>query len=220
MRGILARQSRAGILALTAGLVAVGAAGAATGVLPVGSVIPSGQDPNLRHDGPSPEQTVAAIGRTPVGGAWRMTTYKSEGLVDDRGEVTEPAGMPCVLMTLLTPPAETFERSSVLCRAPGKADFNKLSLVVIDESWKPAELVLYGFAPKDAAAVELTADGGETIRARTYEGRADAPGNLWVVAAPPALRNAQVSWIDRDGQARGSRDASTHFDRVVAATNK
>lgn len=218
LRRVVTRRSRrAGVLALAGGLLTVGAAGAATGVLPVGSAIPSGADPKFQHDGPSPEQTVVATGRTPAGGAWQMTAYKSEGIVDDRGDVAEPAGMPCVLMTLVNPPAQTFERAGVLCHAPGKSDFNKLSLVVIGASSKPAELILYGFAPKVAKAVELTGDGGTAIRTQTYEGRDGAPGNLWVIAAPPDLKNAQVTWIDQSGAAGATRDASSHFDRLAAA---
>jgi hypothetical protein len=214
--GSLRRGRRAGAVALVGGLLAVGAAGAATGMLSVGTVIPSGGDPDFRHDRPSPEQTVVATGATPVGGAWRMTTYTSEGLVDSMGEVAEPAGMPCALMTFINPPAGTHSRSGALCHAPGKADFNMTSLPVVDASSGEAEVVLYGFAPKDSTHVELVGDGSESIHVPTVLARGPSPGDLWVIAAPPELKNAHVSWIDTTGRPRATRDASDHFDRFPA----
>jgi hypothetical protein len=187
------------------GLLLATAAGAATGLLSVGSVIRGGGDPGFEHDGPSPEQTVIGTGATPVGGPWRLTSYRSEGIVDDRGEVAEPKGLPCVRLLLIEPPATNPINGSAFCLAPGKREFNLSSVPVVDESSGRAEVVLYGFAPRAATSVQLTYAGGGTIRSDTMPGGSSFPGAVWVLAAPPDMDAAELDWLDRSGNQAGER---------------
>lgn len=206
-------------LAFVGALVMATAAGAATGVLSVGSVIPGGADPGFEHDAASPEQAVLAAGTAPVGGPWQLTTYRSEGIVDDQGDVAEAQGMPCIRFLLTGPPARNPINGSAFCLAPGKPDFNASSIPVLDESSGKNELIVYGFAPRNAAGVQLTAADGKTIRSDTEPGGPKFPGNVWVIAAPPGLEAAELDWVDRSGNRAGAnRDASRHFDRLEAVT--
>ena len=196
------------------GLLLATAAGAATGLLPVGSVIPGGADPGFEHDGPSPEQSVIATGATPVGGPWRLTSYRSEGIVDDRGDVAEPKGLPCIRLLLTHPPATNPINGSAFCLAPGKREFNLSSVPVTDDPSGRAEVVLYGFAPSAAASVQLTSARGGTIRSDTTPGGPDFPGAVWVIAAPPGMNVAELDWLDSSGNPAGARlDASPHFNQ-------
>jgi hypothetical protein len=206
-------------LAMVGALLIATAAGAATGVLSVGSVIPGGGDSGFEHDAASPEQTVLATGTAPVAGPWQLTTYRSEGIVDDQGDVAEPKGMPCIRFLLTAPPATNPINGSAFCLAPGKAEFNTMSIPVLDEASEKSELVLYGFAPRNAASVQLTAADGKTIRTDTEPGGTKFPGTTWVIAAPPGLEAAELDWVDRSGNRAGSTiDASPHFDRLEAVT--
>ena len=190
------------------------AAGAATGLLSVGGVIPGGGDPGFEHDRASPEQTVIATGSTPVGGPWRLTSYRSEGLVDDRGDVAEPKGLPCIRILLTQPPATNPINGGAFCLAPGKRNFNVSSFPVVDDPSGQAEVLLYGFAPRGAASVQLTSARGDTIRSDTKSGGASFPGTVWVLAAPPGVDAAELDWLDRGGNPAGVRlDASPHFNR-------
>ena len=187
------------------GLLLATAAGAATGLLSVGSVIPGGGDPGFEHDGPSPRQTVIATGETPVGGPWRLTSYRSEGIVDDRGDLAEPEGLPCIRFLLTDPPATNPINGSAFCLAPGKREFNLSSVPVVDDSSGGAEVIVYGFAPRAAATVQLTSARGERIRADTTSGGSSFPGAVWVLAAPPGTEAAELDWLDRSEKPAGER---------------
>lgn len=216
LRWASARHRRStGALALVALLAVTGAAGAATGALPVGSVIP-GDESSVRHSdhGTGPAETVLATGATPVAGPWRLTSYRSEGIVVD-GEVAEAAGMPCVLLELTNAPEATHSRASSFCLAPGKPDFNMLSLPVVNSATGKSELVLYGFSPRGAAAVKLAGDDGQTIRVQTHDGLDAFPGSVWVMAVPSELKNAELVWINEDGRAADPKlDAGPHLARL------
>jgi hypothetical protein len=173
-------------------------------VLPVGSVIEGGADREFAHNGASPEQTVLATGTTPVGGPWQLTTYRSEGIVDDQGELVEAKGLPCIRLLLTSPPPTNAINGSAFCLAPGKAKFNASSIPVVDESSGKKELIVYGFAPRHAAAVELALSNGGRIRSDTAPGRTTFPGTVWVIAAPPDLETAELTWVDGDGTAQSS----------------
>jgi hypothetical protein len=206
-------------LAFVGALLMATAAGAAAGVLSVGSVIPGGGDSGFEHDAASPEQTVLATGTTPVGGPWQLTTYRSEGIVDDQGHVAEAKGLPCIRFLLTGPPPRNPINGSAFCLAPGKPDFNASSIPVLDESSGQNELIVYGFAPRNAAGVQLTAADGKTIRSDIEPGVPKFPGNVWVIAAPPGLEAAELDWVDRSGNRAGAnRDASRHFHRLEAVT--
>jgi hypothetical protein len=201
-------------------LVIAAGAGAAIGALSVGSVIPAGEDPGFEHRGPSPKQTVLARGTTPVGGPWQLTTYRSAGVVDEQGESLEARGLPCIRLLLTAPPSRNPINGSAFCLAPGKPDFNASSIPVLDESSRKNELIIYGFAPTSAAAVQLTAAGGKTIRSDTEPGEPEFPGKIWVIAAAPGLEDAELDWVDRTGnQAEAKLDASRHFDQLEAVTD-
>lgn len=206
---------RALVLAIVGALLAVGVAGAATGVLSVGTIISEGDDPTFEHGGPSPEQTVLATGTTPVAGAWRLTTYTSEGIADDQGGVAEAKGLPCVRLELTDPPAATPFQGSAFCLAPGKPEFNTLSVPVGDATTGKTELLLFGFAPSDARAVELTTGNAETVTEKTHDGAGKFPGQVWVVVAPSGARTGNLDWIGADGKPAGDdKDVSEHLDRL------
>ena len=207
------------VLAFVGALLAATAAVAATGVLSVGSVIPGGEDPGFEHNGASPEQTVLATGTTPVAGPWRLTSYRSEGIADSQGDVVEAKGLPCVRLLLTSPPAANPINGSAFCLAPGKRDFNASSIPVLDESSGESELLIYGFAPPNAASVELTAGNRKPIRSDTGSGGQTFPGTVWLVAVPPGLESADLDWIDRSGRRAGANlDAARYIDQHKAAT--
>lgn len=106
----------------------------------------------------------------------------------------------------------------MLCRAPGKADFNLFSQLAIDKAGGKAELVLYGFTPPSATSVELTASNGKPIEAETRGVQPEFPGDVWVIAVPPGWGNAQLSWIDQNGRIGATRDPSRHLDSSSAAS--
>jgi hypothetical protein len=175
--------------------------------------------PSFKHHGPSPEQTVLATGTARVGGPWRLTAYRSEGIVDEDGDLLEAKDLPCVRFLLEAPPPRNPINGSAFCLAPGKPDFNATSIPVIDSSSGRNELVIYGFAPDDAAGVQLTAAHGRTFRSDTKPGGAAFPGSVWVIAAPPGLEAAELDWVDRSGNAAGTpRDASRFFDQLEDVT--
>src|SRR5215212_1246635 len=201
--------------ALVGALLVATAAGAATGVLTVVSIIPGGGDPGFEHDRPSPEQAVLASGTAPIAGPWRVTTYRSQGIADERGDVLEAKGLPCIRFLLTAPPAANPINGSAFCLAPGKQTFNLMTLPVIDEASAKKEVILYGFAPKNAAGVQLTAADGTTIRTNTEPGGTRFPGAVWVIAAPAGLEAPELDWIDASGnRARAQLDASHDFDEL------
>jgi hypothetical protein len=157
---------------------------------------------------------VIATGATPVGGPWRFTSYRSEGIVDDRGEVAEPKGLPCIRLLLTRPPATNPTNGSAFCLAPGKRAFNVSSVPVVDDSSGQAEVILYGFAPRTAASVRLASARGGTLRSDTMSGGSSFPGSIWVLTAPPETDAVELDWLDRSGDPAGARlDASPHFSR-------
>jgi hypothetical protein len=211
LRPFLPRTRRALALALAGALVAVGGAGAATGVLP-GSIIP-GEEAGVSHDaGPGPDQTVLATGTSPVAGPWRLTTYRSEGL-SNGNEVVEAKGLPCVLLQLTDPPEQTFSTASSFCLAPGKPDFNMSGLLAASADAK--ELLMYGFAPMDTAAVELSVAGGKTTRSQAHDGRGAFPGKVWVMPVAPGATSGELTRVNADGRPMGTpRDASAQLKRL------
>lgn len=158
--------------------------------------------------------TYVANGAAAVAGPWRLTSFRSEGIVED-GEVVEPAGMPCVLVRLSDPPRTTPFRAGTICRAPGKSDFNVTSVPVWDAASGKAELILLGFAPEGAAAVELSSDVGDRIRSQAREG-SGLPSPVWVMAVPRGPKTGQLDWIDHAGRPAGEAlDASPQLDRLA-----
>jgi hypothetical protein len=197
-------------LALAGALTLATAAGAASGALDVGTVMPGGAPTgsNERAD-----ETVLATGTTPVAGEWRMTSYTSKEFVHG-GQVVERGGLPCVRLMLVD------QRRSPLAGSGWCAEiedgFHVASLPFADSQGR-AEVILFGIAPEGAGGVELSADDGLRIRERTYPGPADFAGDVWVIAAPTALSNPTVDWIDARGRPAGAdHDASGQLERGAA----
>ena len=205
-RRFLPRGRRATVAVALAALVVVGGAGAATGVLSVGSV--------FRGEGFRPDskrtvtETVVARGKVPISGPWHMTAFETR------------EGVPCLKLELLDPPSAVRRRSSGYCGYfSGFSEFSHGRKAV---ARRRGEVLLFGRAPAKARRVRLTSDGGKTITAPTQAGPPKVPGRFWVIAAPPHLRGAELIWTDRDGR-RGGRplDVSHRFEgptgRIVVA---
>src|SRR5918998_3527529 len=85
----------------------------------------SGPEAPQRLDIPGfPDAKVVATGTAPVAGPWEILTYRSVKLDDpETGEVYQPAGLRCLGIRLLDPPADRFGGLSGQCgefpRTPG-----------------------------------------------------------------------------------------------------
>lgn len=183
-------------LALMGGLLIATGAGAATGLLSVGDIIPGGGKTGPPNYGMSVSETVVATGTSPIAGPWRMGAYASEG-VNHEGEVLEEQGAPCVRLMLSVPPAGTPTAGTGFCGKIGeKAAFAGSSLPVVTKSGE-TEALLFGTAPETSKSVEFTGDGTR-ISAPTHEGPASVSGDFWVIPVPPGIRDAQVKWYGTD----------------------
>jgi hypothetical protein len=217
-RGLLPRGRRATTAMLVGVLLLAAAAGAATGILPVGSVF---RGEGFHGGAREVDETVVATGTAPVSGAWQMTTFESPPAGSGSLE-TKVRGVRCLKLELLKSADER----------PGAAASGYCGYIPAFEAFshgrKPdarerGEVLLFGRAPEDAGVVELTADGGVRITTRIQEGPASVAGDFWLIAAPPGLRNARLTWIDQDGRARQPwLDVSFQFqgpaERTVVAT--
>lgn len=180
------RSLLAVVLAST--LVAAAVAGAASGLLPVGTKLPALSIPGFGEPQYTSERVIVATGSTPERGRWQMTFTES-----DMGA--------CLGLQMLdeVPPGSSGPDSSEGCGDPstfsaarsGGGDFG-------DREW-----IVFGRASEEAEAVSLTADGDVHITARTHEGPSGVPGDFYLVATPPGLENALVQWFDNEGRAHG-----------------
>lgn len=210
---LLPRGRRAMTAVLVGGLLLLtAAAGAATGLLPVGSVIPGeGFDGSEEVD-----ETVVATGAAPVSGPWQMTVFETESAGSGSAK-TKVRAVPCLKLELL----QDGEDGSGYCGyIPA---FEAFSHGRKPDAARRGEVLLYGRAPEAATSVQLTAGGGVTIAAGVHEGPANVAGDFWLIAAPPGLRNARLSWIDEARRAREPwLDVSFQFqgptERTVVAT--
>ena len=134
--------------------------------------------------------TIVARGSSPVGGRWRMGVYRSRGL-------------PCIELTLLTPPAARPTGSAGQCgrfpRAPG---FGYSSLQVSDGKGQ-AEHLIFGRAPRRAAIVTMTAPGDLRRVVRTRPGPKGTGSDFWLIVAPPVHGDATLRWHAADGSTAG-----------------
>jgi hypothetical protein len=181
---------RAALVAVAGGLLVAGAAGAATGVFPIGTEVPTPreeQSDGLRY---TSDRTVVAAGETPHAGQWRLLIVRSsegpclgfqaQGMGGPRSEwqpVEEsPIGEGC---------------------APGSRDFEA-------GMWtNPDEPLVYGRAPEQAAAVRVTAADGSERTGQLQEGPPDVRGDFYVVALPAGVDAREIGWVDTDGRAHG-----------------
>jgi hypothetical protein len=156
---------------------------------------------------------VLATGPTPIAGPWQITSHDSQEIVD-AGEVIQPAGLPCLRILLRTPPrAGTPIPGSGYCGEAGVGGFNVASAPASDGKGN-IEVILWGPAPEQATAVQLFSEGAPVAKAPTYEGPPDFTGDVWVMAVPHTLREAEVDWIDEAGRQAGTRlDVSSDLQR-------
>lgn len=188
-----------------AALVVVGGAGAATGVLSVGSVFRGeGFHSGSRQ---TVKETVVASGKVRVSGPWRMTVFKTDH------------GVGCLKMKLLDPPpaAGRGPRSRGYCGYVSGFDVFSHGRKAVAR--RRGEILLFGRAPAKSRRVTLTADGGKRITAPAQAGPRRVPGRFWVLAAPPELKRARLAWTDASGRPGERRlDVSYLFEGPTGRT--
>jgi hypothetical protein len=143
--------------------------------LPVGSVI--------RRDGE--KHTVVATGTAPIAGPWQLEAY----------------GRRCLAILQLDPPPGDPTDLSSGCgggsrRTPG---FGRRQISV-PPTKTPREILVYGWAPRSASAVVLTLGARVRARIEPFEGPPGVPGDFYLIAIPPDVKDGRVTWIDRDGR--------------------
>jgi hypothetical protein len=160
-------------------------------------------DVSFQFQGPT-ERTVVATGTAPVAGPWQMTLHESERKVVE-GDLYEPEGLPCTFLKLLDPPDEYTPIDGGGCgvqrRTPGFWRHQRTVPALLEAEVQ--EILVFGRAPEEADAVEISADGGMRLKVKTQEGPAGVPGDFWLIATPPGLMNGRVYWVDEDRGAQG-----------------
>ena len=197
-------------IAATVVMVAAAAASAVSGIFSVGDVL-RGDDP-ARPPGLTVDETVLATGSAPVAGRWVMTGYESEA------SEGQPAGLPCVRLSLMEPPRGTPITSSGVCGEVA-GDFGGASLPVKDVAGSGrAELLIFGRAPEAASEVQLNADGDRKIAVPVRRGPPSDPGSrVWVMTVSSDLTRGEVEWRNEARAPSAKRlDASGYFDRLEA----
>lgn len=186
-RKVLTRGRWSGALALTGIAVAVGGAGAATGLLDVGDQVATPrerQGDGLRY---TSARTIVATGRTPLAGRWEMSVTQS-----DQG--------PCEGLRLLDGPTggglgEGCGSTSTFTAGSTSNGF-PIDRPELANRW----MLVHGRTAEAAEAVELAAPGGVRIRAKTHDGPPYVDGNFYLLEAPGGLRNATVTELGSNGQ--------------------
>jgi len=208
------RVPRRSVLALAiAGSVALAAgAGAATGLLPVGTIIPS------EKESPPGEgrHVVVATGETKASGAWQLEAYSSGRLSDpQRGTVYQPVGLPCLSLRLVNPLEGVLAFGSGFCgEFPKSPGFSRSEHQVRTSDGSVVERLVYGQAPAQATKVVLTA---ADFRKETglVDGPSASPGRYWLIAIGPNVKNGKVVWVDGDGRVGGRHDVAVPPRRGV-----
>jgi hypothetical protein len=198
-RAVLTRRSA--VASVTALLCLVGTAAAAGG-LSVGSILPGDETPEPPAYRQS-DETVVALGSDPRVGRWRIVTYQSPELVD-RGEVIQPAGLPCLKLVLLDASTGALLGARSYCGERGSGGLAGASLPVRDSAGRVFTLV-FGEAPEQAAAVTLVDSNGKNRSAELYEGPPSADSDFWVhvMERSDAAERTWIEWNDSDGGRRG-----------------
>lgn len=194
-------------VALLTGMLLVGVAGAATGVLPVGSDIENGNDPEHEHEHGADDQHVVARGTSAVAGPWRLTALKHPA------DENSPEG-DCLQLLVTDPPEGAPISATILCQDVGESAFKADSVPVIDTKSGNAETLIFGSSPAASALVELTADA-EMLRADTAETPAGFTGRPWVIAVPSGHKSGRLTSVDGDGVEQATLDASRYFDQLA-----
>jgi hypothetical protein len=160
---------------------------------------PEGRLPDL------PNQTVVASGVAPVAGPWRLVDYDSERLADpDTGEEYQPAGLPCLGISVREPGAASPGFSGQCGEFPRTPGFSRIQHTVRDTDGGAREILLYGRVPDEAAYVRVMPEGRSAIDVEPIEGPAGIPGDFYLVALSPDVARGRVNWFDSEGR-EGSR---------------
>lgn len=181
---------------------------------PVGTVIPKGEGRPPRTQ----RSVVVATGRTRLAGPWQLEIQPSEHL-EYKGEVLQRAGLRCIWLYLLDPPAIHGRTvihgptGSGYCgpqrRTPGftrgQANVDTGRAAPGTNRVEVKQVLIYGRAPERAEYVLLTVPRGLRMRSPVYDGPNSTRGDYYVVAVPPHIgRGARINWLDKDKQP-GSR---------------
>ena len=179
-------RRRTAVAVLAAGLLLAAAAASATGVLPVGSVIPLSNEPQGDGLTYTSDRTIVAAGKTPTAGRWRMSVANS-----DRGFCF---GIELVDHVL---PGARGPDLSEGCGGTSR-DFDAGS--VGGGTDLPNTTLVHGPAPEEATAVRVTAPGfSRTVK--THDGPDDVRGDFYAIEIPrKGIRNALVNWLDQHGR--------------------
>jgi len=205
-------------VALVGALAVAVAAMAADGALSEGDVVKGGTPSGPPANRMAQDQSVLLTGFSPVAGRWSIVTFQSEGIKNDSGTTIEPKGLTCVRLVLSDPPAGTPEVGSGWC-GDVKGGFNAGAVPVKDAAGH-SEVVLFGRAPTDAAAVNYSAAGVKDVRVKTKPGPV-GDGNVWAVPVSPEGDDAAVRWVDSTGAPGGSsRDVADQMKRARALPTK
>jgi hypothetical protein len=176
------RGRRTVALALVAAVLAAVAAGAATGVLPVGSEIPVPRVTGESEPRYTSERTVVASGVTSNGLDWRMTVAQS----GNQGF--------CFGLTLL----DTVAGDDGMDACGRSSTFDALGLGGGDVL--PDTTLVFGPVPEQATAVRITAPGGFARSVTELAGGPDdVPGDFYLAEIPRGLHNVLVYWVTTDG---------------------
>jgi hypothetical protein len=178
-------------------------------VLVLGSGSDSREAPGPAQPQRSPEvprlpgERVVATGTAPVAGPWELLTYESERLADpETGEVYQPAGLRCLGLRLLDPPADHSSGLSGQCgqfpRTPG---FSRIQQTVPDVAGGAREILVYGRAPEEADMVRVRQDGKAPVDtlAGLIEGPAGESGDFYLLDLQQPNLPGRVNWLDEEG---------------------
>jgi hypothetical protein len=172
---------------------------------PVGTEIPKGKGEPPR----SQRSVVVATGTTRIAGPWQIEIQPSE-LLKYKGEVIQPAGLTCVWLYLLDPPAMPGMRGptgSGYCgdqpRTPGftrgQANVAGRGLDPDGKHQKTRQVLIYGRAPERAEYIRLTVPRGLRMQGPVHDGPKNMRGDYYLVAVPPHIGNgARINWLDKN----------------------
>lgn len=191
------RGRRSLALALIGVLLAATGAGAATGLLPIGSLLEGDGFTNGASD---VDETVVASGVAPKSGRWQMTAFESE------------QGAECLKLELLDVAAGSRDgpRSSGYCGYI--ATTGALGHGTAEAGERRGEVILFGRAPDQARSVQLTGSNGVEVTMSTQTATAGMPGTYWLIAAPRGVEDARVRFLGADDRPQGDPiDVSYRF---------
>ena len=154
--------------------------------------------------------TVLAKGASEIGGPFELRAYTSDE------SAAQPAGLPCLQLVLLSPPAGSPIDASGFC-GELKEGFGAVSLPVVDPSGD-AEVLIFGLTPERTADVRLTDDGGQVSRASTYQAPSSfTRGDVFVMVTRREATGGTLQALDADGRdVAPARNADGFFDRLRA----